>query len=105
VPARARDIPQDLWRRLARLDGRFDFSFLRTSVPTPGVRMGSGLNFTRYWVVKVIEPARPDWTMTVEAADLASALKGAVEMAEGRAAAGARPPPRPAPRSGGPSGG
>jgi hypothetical protein len=86
MTARLRDIPPSLWQRLARLDGRFDFSMERRGTNLEKGTMTTCRNYARCWVVRVIDPRDPRQTMTSESPYLAAALQAAVGAAEARVA-------------------
>jgi hypothetical protein len=84
MTARMREIPPSLWERLARLDGRFDFSLERSGTNREKGTMTTCRNYSRCWVVRVIDPADRGRTMTSESPYLAVALEGAIDQAERR---------------------
>jgi len=83
VPARD-PIPRDLWLRLWQLDAEWDCSFTRCDarVYRDDGMLGSGLNFKRWWVVRIWRRAEPDKAVGACHPRLAEALAGALEVVE-----------------------
>jgi hypothetical protein len=77
-------IPLELWRRLAALDARCDFEIKREDANMPSERLRSRVNFDRQWHVRIWPKGEPAKAVSVYSGRaLASALDGAVEIAEG----------------------